>query len=84
VQVFIAKQIKSVSKLKKKNVVLKKIEKGCWGTNWPRPRSGPGPARPTRPKRYATAAFRMLTGGAHLLDVFLDETDSGTACSAAV
>jgi hypothetical protein len=65
-------------------MLFQKKEKGCGGTNWPRPRNGPGAASPTRLKRYTAAAFRTLIGGAHLSDVFLDETGPNTECATAI
>jgi hypothetical protein len=65
----------------KKKILFQKnnIEKGCGGTNWPRPRNGLGPASPARPKRYAAERRKTLPGGAHLSDVIFDETGPNTA-----
>jgi hypothetical protein len=78
------KQIKSISKYKKKMLLQKKLENRPPGTI---SAQACKPARPIKrpgPKRYAAAAFRTLTGRAHLLDVVSVETDMNTACSAAV
>jgi hypothetical protein len=56
----------------------KKNRKGLRGTNWPRPRNGPGPASPAHLKRYAAVVFKTLTGGAHLSNVVFDETGPNT------
>jgi hypothetical protein len=56
----------------------------CGETNWPRPRNGPGPASPTRPKRYTPKRHKTLIGGTNLSDVVFDDSGPSTASPWAV
>jgi hypothetical protein len=79
-QILLQNKTYFVSKQNKKNHLFKKIRNGLQGNQPALAKKRPRPSKPLAPNRYATAAFRMLTGGAHLSDIaFVAETGPNTA-----